>query len=276
MIRHALITGAASGIGAAFARRLAGTAFVRRLAGAGHGLVLVDRRRDRLDALAEELHQRHQTAVEVVHADLTTHEGLRTVEDVIARLDTLELVVNSAGFGTGAPFALTDLPRQVAMVELNVIATLRLTRAALPGMIARRRGMVVNVSSLAAWVPAAGSAVYSGTKAFVSNFTESLAVELRGSGVQVQVLCPGYTRTEFHAGDDFREFRARTPGFLWMTPEQVAAASLRALDRGGPLACIPGALNRCIAFLSWLPGIRGIVRAVSGRLKNQGPGPQPR
>src|SRR5689334_16572308 len=100
MIRHALITGAAGGIGAAFARQLAGSVFMRKLAGARHALILVDRRREGLDTVAEELRRRHQATVEVVCADLTSAEGLRAVEDLILGLGTLELVINNAGFGT--------------------------------------------------------------------------------------------------------------------------------------------------------------------------------
>src|SRR5919109_1270658 len=148
---------------------------------------------------------------------------LRTVEEHIAGEEALELLVNNAGFGTTGPFARLDPDQEEAEIRLNVLALVRLTRAALPGMIARGRGAIINVSSLAAFAPGPYDATYGATKAFVNSFTEALHEELRGTGVRVQALCPGFIHTELQqrAGID----TSRLPAWVWMTPEAVVEAS---------------------------------------------------
>ena len=167
-------------------------------------------------------------------ADLTQSMALRTVEEHVAGDDALELLVNNAGFGTTGPFARLDPDQEEAEICLNVLALVRLTRAALPGMIARGRGAIINVSSLAAFVPGPYDATYGATKAFVNSFTEALHEELCGTGVYVQTLCPGFTYTEFQqrAGIDI----SKIPTCAWMTPEAVVEASLaRAAAAAGRL-----------------------------------------
>lgn len=253
--RRALITGASSGIGAAFARRLARDRYE---------LIIVARGRERLGELAEELRVAHGGEVEVLPADLTHAAELRVVEKVVADAD-LDLLVNNAGFGTVGAFAQLDAAKEEEEIRLNVIALTRLTRAALPGMIARRRGRVINVSSMAAFQPAPYNATYAATKAFVNSFTEALHEELRGTGVAVQALCPGLTRTEFQerAGIDVSDI----PSFAWMSPDAVVEASLSALHRG-ELICIPGLANRTLMTLtSAIP--RSITRRVYGTLSKR-------
>lgn len=220
----ALITGASSGIGAAFARALAGR---------GYDLVLVARHQDRLEALAREIEG------EVLPADLTKDAELSLVEDRIAAADNLELLVNNAGFGTLGRFWEADLDGQDSMHRLHVLATVRLTHAALRGMVARKRGGVINVSSVAGFAQTPGNTSYGATKRWMSAFTEGLYMELKsaGSPVKVQALCPGFTYSEFHdvAGVD----RALIPASLWMRAEYVVEASLRGLDRGD-LFVVPG------------------------------------
>ena len=249
--RRAWVTGASTGIGAAFARRLARDHF---------DLALVARSRERLTALASELAEAHAVACDVVAADLTVAADLQRVADVVADDAGMELLVNNAGFGTSGPFAELDVEREEEEIRLNVVALTRLTRAALPGLIARGRGSVINVSSLAAFQPAPLNATYGATKAFVNSFTEALHEELRGSGVRVQALCPGFTRTEFQerAGID----TSGIPSFAWMSAEAVVDISLAAL-RAGTVVCVPGLGNRVVATtLSAIP--RGIVRRLSG------------
>lgn len=250
--RCALVTGASAGIGAAFARRLAREHY---------DLVLVARGRDRLEDLAGELRTEHGGEVEVLPADLTDAPELRIVEKVVAGAN-LDLLVNNAGFGTVGTFAKLDAAKEEEEIRLNVVALMRLTRAALPGMIARRHGGIVNVSSMAGFQPAPYNATYGATKAFVNSFTEALHEELRGSGVVVQALCPGFTRTEFQsrAGIDVSDI----PSFAWMTPEAVVDESLSAL-RSGELICIPGLANRALVTLtSAMP--RSLTRRVAGTL----------
>ena len=247
---RALVTGASSGIGETFARRLAQ---------GGTALVLVARREDRLEALAKEL----DVAVEVLAADLADADDLRRVEErVAATTDPIDLLVNNAGFGTTGPFHTLDLAREDEEIRVNVVAVIRLTRAALSGMVDRGRGGIVNVSSLAAFQSDPGNAVYGGTKAFVLSFTEAVAEEVRKTGVRVQCLCPGYTRTEFQSTAEYET--SRIPKAVWQTPEQVVDASLAALDKGKVL-CIPGVHNKVAAVGSgFLP--RAVQRKLAARL----------
>ncbi|MGC9973650.1 MAG: SDR family oxidoreductase [Bryobacteraceae bacterium] len=220
----ALVTGASSGIGATFARALASR---------GYSLILVARRKERLEALASEIN------AEALVADLTKDAELKLVEDRIAAADNLELLVNNAGFGTLGHFWEADLEGQDKMHRLHVLATMRLTHAALRGMVARGSGGVINVASVAGFVHRPGSTSYGATKSWMNAFTEGLYLELKsvGSPVKVQALCPGLTYSEFHdvAGVE-RNSIAKS---LWMHAEDVVAASLRGLDCGD-LFVIPG------------------------------------
>lgn len=216
--RRALVTGASSGIGEAYARRLAAD---------GYGVVAVGRRRERLEALAAEA-----GGVEVVEADLATPEGLAAAREA-ALAAPLDLLVNNAALAHYAPFVELDPARANELVELNVLAPVALTRAVLPGMVERGSGAVVNVASLLAFsgewdgpfVPK--RAVYAASKAFLLMFTQVLALELRETGVRVQVLCPGVVRTEFHSRQGM-DMSGRTR----MEPDDVVTASLADLERG--------------------------------------------
>src|SRR5712691_4703673 len=254
--RRALVTGASTGLGAVFA-----TALARQQ----YDLTIVARSRERLEALAERLRHSDGIAVEVVVADLTQAAALYTVEQHVAGDQRLELLVNNAGFGTTGPFATLDPDREEAEIRLNIMALVRLTRAALPGMISRDRGAIINVSSIAAFVPGPYDATYGATKAFVNSFTEGLHEELRGTRVLVQALCPGFTHTEFQqrAGIDV----SRIPAFAWMTPEAVVEASLRALQRG-QVVCVPGLGYRLLAMLIGAAP-RRLVRRVTGILAHR-------
>jgi short-subunit dehydrogenase len=247
---RALVTGASSGIGEVFARRLAA---------GGTALVLVARREDRLEALAKEL----DVAGEVLAADLADPDDLRRVEERVASTaDPVDLLVNNAGFGTTGPFHTLDVAREEEEVRVNVLAVVRLTRAALPGMVERRHGGIVNVSSLAAFQSDPGNAVYGGTKAFVLSFSEAVAEEVRKTGVRVQCLCPGYTRTEFQTTAEYET--SRIPKALWQAPEQVVDTSLAALAKGKVL-CVPGVHNKVAAVGSgFLP--RVVQRKLAGAL----------
>lgn len=234
----ALVTGASSGIGRAFALRLAAE---------GHDLVLVARRREQLEVLARGLGESSDVRAEVLSADLTRPEDLRAVEARLQREPVVDLLVNSAGFGTGRPFLEVAPDRLEAEIRLNAIATIRLVRAVLPGMVARGRGAIVNVSSATGFQGNPFFANYGATKAYLSNVTQALADEYRGSGVRFQALCPGPVRTEFGkvAGIDDDGF----PAFTVLRPEQVVNASLRALAKGREI-CIPGVAMRTTAWLT--------------------------
>jgi short-subunit dehydrogenase len=254
--RLALVTGASSGIGEAFARELARDA---------HDLVLVARSGDALEALAKELRSESGAAVECLCCDLTADAELRRVEERVRSGPAFDLVVNNAGVGSAGAFAEQDVEREEQQIRLNVIALMRLTHAAVATMLPRGRGAVINVSSLAGIGPYPFTATYGATKAFVNSLTEALAEELRGTGVQLQALCPGFTRTRFQerAGVD----PTTVPDFAWMSAESVARASLASLARG-EILCVPGLGYKLLATASGaVPrgAFRRLIGAVQGR-----------
>jgi short-subunit dehydrogenase len=251
-----LVTGASTGIGRAFAQRLGRDQY---------DLVLVARDTERLEALAKELAEMHGAEAEVLPADLTDPSDLARVEERL-RSDPPDLLVNNAGFGTVGRFSELDLDGEEREIRLNVLAVVRLTRAVLPALVERGRGAVVNVSSLAGEGAAPYNATYGATKAFVTSFTESVAEEVRDSGVRLQALLPGFTRTEFQqrAGID----EGLIPGFAWMTAEAVVDASLEGLEKGDVI-CVPGFGNRALSTLRKLAP-RGIARRLVGQTLRRG------
>jgi short-subunit dehydrogenase len=253
IFRTALVTGASAGIGAEYARQLAA---------AGTNLVLVARRLDKLTALARDLEAKHGIKAAAVKADLATEAGVKRVERIVAGHPGLDLLVNNAGFGGRGGFVKSDVADHLRMVRVHVEATVRLTKAAIPGMVDRGRGAVVNVSSVAAFSPSSGS-IYSGTKAFQTAFSENLHMELKGKGIAVQALCPGMTHTEFHAVAEFDKTLVPKP--FWMTAEKVVRISLRKLGRG--VICVPGWKNKVIAFLLRCPLTLAVVRRIASRLR---------
>lgn len=262
--RTALITGASSGLGASFARQLAAR---------GYQLILVARRQERLERLAAELGARHALRVEVLPADLSQTAGIERVVERIVGQPTLDLLVNNAGFGTTGPFTASDPARQLAMIQVHVVASVRLCQAALPGMIRRGRGSIINVSSVVALLPPLpGNVTYTATKSYLARFSEALQLELSGSGVRVQALCPGLTRTEFHSSPEFKDFGpARTPALLWMTADQVVSRSLRALENGRGVIYVPGWQNKLIVLLFGNRILGPLAAAVAHRMWRSSP-----
>ena len=233
----AVITGASSGIGEAFARALAAR---------GYSLLLVARRRDRLEALARELGERHKVATEWLAADLASDDGLARVAERISGLSERSLLVNNAGFGTRGYFQSGSLHEQERMHRLHVLATVRLTHAALNVLIPKGRGAVINVASVAAFARSSFNTSYCATKSWMTVFTEGIHLELREmkSAVQIQALCPGFTYSEFH--DVLGVDRKGIASWLWMRAEDVVEESLSGLDRRKWLV-IPGIIYRVFA-----------------------------
>jgi short-subunit dehydrogenase len=251
-VTTALVTGPTAGIGRAFAHRLA-----RR----GHDVVLVARDEARLEELAAEIAEDAAVDTEVLPADLSDPQALAAVEArVLDEARPVEIVVNNAGFGTFGHFAALDTDAEEREMRVNMIAVMRLTHAAVAAMEPRGHGSVVNVSSLAAYQPSPSSATYSATKAFVNSFTHAVHEEMRGTGVRVLLVCPGYTHTEFHERAGLGPPGA--PEFMWHSPDEVVTAALRDLERGRAL-CIPGALNQVLAALSSVTPA-GITRRAAG------------
>lgn len=237
----AFITGASSGIGAAFAHQLATKK---------KNLILVDKQKERLAALAATLKHHHSITVEILVADLSNPIDIEHVENRIAEIEVLDTLINNAGFGTSGNFVEIGLAKQIDMIHVHVIASVRFCRAALPGMVMRRNGSIINVSSIGAFKPIPGSVTYSATKAYLITFSEALQTELTGTGVRVQALCPGFTNTDFHNTPEFINFnRSRIPKVFWMSAEEVASKSLKALGRNQAIY-IPGFKNRLLVILA--------------------------
>jgi uncharacterized protein len=241
----AVITGASSGIGAMFARKLAAR---------GYDLLLVARREDRLRSVAVELSETYHVPADVLAADLAADADRARVAERIRSTPNLGLLVNNAGFGTLGFFADNDVESQLQMHRLHVLATVHLTHAALENLIPRGEGGVINVSSVAGFGQTAGSVSYGATKGWMNDFTAGLYAELevQHSPVKMQALCPGFTLSEFH--DTLGMDRSPIPKSLWMTADFVVSESLRGFDEG-KLFVIPGWRYKLLAmFLRTLPG----------------------
>jgi len=252
----ALITGASSGIGAEFARQLASRGF---------SLVLVARREERLASLALELVNTYGVQAEVLPADLSTDNGVARVEERIASLANLELLVNNAGHGISGRFHKVELEKHLTLVQVHAIASMRLVRAALPGMVERKRGGIINVASMAAIIQLVNP-TYCAAKSFLVGFSRALQNDILDSGVKVQALCPGFTYSEFHDSPEYTGFQRRQlPRFLWQTAEAVVAESLKSLERG-KVICIPGRRYRFFAWLAGSPITAPLFRWIARRI----------
>jgi short-subunit dehydrogenase len=237
--QRALVTGASRGIGAAITRRLA----AKRV-----DLVLVARDRASLDLIAQECTEKFGVRVEVLDADLTTTEGMARVEARLSAEPRIDLLVNNAGTAQMGAFARLPIDEGAAMVELNVMALMRLSHAAVASMQRSGGGGVVNISSLAGAQPAPRMAAYGATKAFVNSFSEALYEEVRGTGVTVTAVRSGFVRTDLSAGAV--ELR-KMPSAIWLTPDAVAQAALDGAARGR-LWVVPSARYKVISAVSGL------------------------
>jgi uncharacterized protein len=254
MGKTALVTGASAGLG---------TEFAKLLGADGHDVVLVARRRDKLEELASQLEKRHAIKCHVVAADLAERGAPERIAGEVTRRNlAIEILVNNAGFGTTGTFAESDVARELALVEVNVTALVHLTHLFLPAMIARKSGRILNVGSTAGFVPGPFMAGYYASKAFVNSFTEALAFELRGTGVTATVSCPGATATEFAqvAGNaSSRLFKMGQMGAV-----EVAKHAYVAMKRGQVMA-IPGLKNK-LSVQSLRVSPRAVARSIAGGL----------
>ena len=247
----AVVTGASAGIGRVFCEKLAAR---------GYDLIVASRNAARLEALRKSLEGQFGVAVEVFPADLTNDTDVSLLAERLTRSPRLALLVNNAGFGTRGTLVNASPAVQEAMLRLHTVAPMRLTQAALPVLLANRSGSIVNVSSVASFIYSAGNVNYCATKAYLTTFSEGLAAELAGTGVKVQALCPGFTRSEFHQRMDADV--TELPRWMWMSADRVVATSLRALDRGRPVVFVPGLRYKLIVLLlRFIP--RGLLRRVT-------------
>jgi uncharacterized protein len=251
----AVVTGASAGIGREFCRQLAAS---------GHDLLVVARDSARLEALRRELEERHQIAVDVFPADLTLDDDVSRLVGLVAAAPRLQLLVNNAGFGTRGPLADASPARQEAMLRVHTVAPMRLSQAALPVLLKQGSGAIVNVSSIASFIYSAGSVNYCASKAYLTSFSEGLAAELRSSGVRVQALCPGFTRSEFHQRMEVDA--GGLPPWMWLSAERVVRASLRNLHRRGPVVCVPSVRYKLMVMV-----LRHLPRSLIGWISRRRP-----
>lgn len=259
----ALITGATAGIGAAFARRLAaGGTSQSGGVGSGHNLVLVARDTERLRRQATELHDLHGIEAEVLTADLATDEGIAAVEERLDdRKHPVDLLVNNAGFGNKGRFLDVSMADELTMLKVHCEAVLRLTSAAVTGMRERGRGGVVNVSSVAAFVP---RGTYGASKAWVVQFTQGAARDLAGTGVRLMALCPGFTRTEFH--DRAGMGTDNIPNWMWLDADKLVTAALADLARGKTVSVPDPRYKALMSAVKLTPrGLLGGITSKTGR-----------
>lgn len=249
----ALVTGATAGLGAEFARQLAADSY---------DLVIVARDAERLYSTALELRERHGIEVECIVADLASENARETVADRLADADRpVDLLVNNAGIGTYQPFGKADWELEARQLDVNVRAVLQLTHAAVRAMAARGSGRILNVSSVAGFVPRPGNATYSASKAWVIMFSEALSLQLAGTGVTVTAVCPGFTRTEFHqrASADMSGVPAR----MWLAAADVVREGLADTATGKAISLPTMRYKALVGVSQAMP--RSVLRKVMRR-----------
>ena len=249
--KRALVTGASSGIGEGFARQLAAR---------GYDIVLVARRRDRLEKVAAQLTAEHRISCEALDADLSQPEAIAAVEKRLRQGD-IRMLVNCAGFGTQGPFAGLPLDKELEEIEVNIRALTRLSHAALEMMMPKKRGTIINVASTGAFQPVPHMATYAATKAYVLSFSEALHEEAKPHGIKVTCLCPGPVKTEFQQVAGVDQSRLRVG---WTDVDSVVKAALRGAARGQAIV-VPGMMNQAgVTASKFMP--RFITRKVAGAI----------
>lgn len=236
MRKIAVITGATGGIGSVFSRQLAAQRY---------NLVLADMNLKKLQQLSDALCAEYPISVETIQVNLAKKDSIQNLAANLAGRARVDLLVNAAGYGEKTLFKDEKIQASLDMISVHVLATVQLIHAVLPGMMKRRKGSIIAVSSLASFIPAPGSSIYSATKSFINTFMESLHMEVRSKGIQVQSLCPGLTHTGFHTAEDIARYKGIRGLDLWMEADEVVAASLRNLS-DDHIVCIPGFINKTI------------------------------
>lgn len=236
MKKISVITGATGGMGSAFAKQLAQRSYQ---------LVLVDINRAKLNKLAQELRTSYKIDVEILVANLAVTKSVKQLADELASRKRVDMFVHAAGYGEKTFFGKEDIRKSLDMISVHVLSAVQLIHALLPAMLRRKKGAVVVLSSLASFIPAPGSSIYSATKSFINTFLESLHMEVHTKGIHVQSLCPGLTHTGFHTDADIKRFEGIGGLDMWMEADEVAEISLAALD-DGKVICIPGLINKSL------------------------------
>jgi hypothetical protein len=245
--KWALVTGASAGIGAEFCRQLAAN---------GYSLVLVARRKDRLETLAAELQRDHGVDTRVFPLDLSVaNAAAELTQELQSEHISVEFLVNNAGYGVPGHFTVPDWRSHAEFIQVMITAVCDLTWRLLPAMQARKSGYIINVASLAGLVPgSAAHTLYGASKSFLIRFSESLAMENSATGVRVSALCPGFTYSEFHDVSGTRQLVSKMPAWMWMEAAEVVSFGIGAVTQQHRVVAIPGRVNRLIArLMRWLP-----------------------
>jgi hypothetical protein len=240
--KMALITGATSGIGAAYAQALAEQ---------GYDLIITGRRREIIEDVARRIEKKYHVSASVVIVELSDMVDFNQLVELVREIGPVDLLVNNAGFTTKGYYYQQDIIEQERMVLVHIVAMMKLTHTVLPGMIARRSGTIINVASIKAVTPLSLSATYCSVKAFMRNFSISLHAEVKELGVKVQCVFPGFTRTDLGRGIgvDFNELD-NSLAMHWMLPEEVVRVSLRDLHKRNKVICVPGAGNKALYMMA--------------------------
>jgi short-subunit dehydrogenase len=259
MSKTAAVTGATTGIGAAYARRLAGE---------GYNLVITGRRKEIIQKLADDLSRQYGIKVDVIIAELSNDSDFQKLIDVVKTREDIEMLINNAGYsGYARHFEEIDVAEHEKMVKVHQIIPMRLISVIVPGMIKRGRGNIINVSSIGAFLSLPSCSTYCGTKAFLKSYSQSLYLELKDKGIRVQVLCPGVTLTDFAKNYYSKELYDETmkkSKRMAMTPEKVVDYSLNCLKKN-KLVCVPGLSNKLMVnLLQPLPA--GIYSSLLARM----------
>ncbi len=242
--KTALITGATSGIGKEFA-----VSFARR----GYDLIITGRRKHKISLVASHLRKKYHVRVDIIIADLSVGNDLYRLLKFIEKREDIEVLVNNAGYGLSEKFIEDQINNQLKMLKVHVTAPLLIIHKVLPQMIRQGKGSIINVTSLAAYAPNSGNTMYTSTKSFLTNFTESLFMDLNHHGIRIQCLCPGFARTDFHKKLGLKKELVNNQFINWMDPSDVVKYSLHCLETGR-IVCIPGKTNRMmVGLISILP-----------------------
>ena len=239
--KTALVTGASSGLGMAFARKLASE---------GYNLILVARREKRLKDLSTELTKKYSIKSDFLIADLSKMEGIEKLTEELSKVSDIDVLINCAGFGLVGSFIELDLERQLDMIYVHDIASYILIRKILPKMVENNSGLIINVSSMSGLMHRYGNVTYTTTKAFLVILSESLQEKLKKTNIKIQALCPGMTRTEYHDTKDLKDFdTSDIPKSMWMSADEVVNRSLKAARKGKTIF-VPGVKNRISLWFS--------------------------
>jgi len=235
-----LITGGTSGIGAAYARYFASK---------GYDLILTGRPQDTIYPCIKILSEKNKVNVDIIRAEFANSDDVIKIEEIIKKNERISILINNAGFGMPNLFWLNDINKMENMIKVHVVAPIRFIYAVLPNMMSKRRGTIINLSSLSSFIPIPRDSMYSATKLFQNSIMQSLHISLKEMGIKVQVLCPGFVKTDFHNNaKDYNDELIKQNYLFWMKPDDVVKYSIKSLHKKNKVIIIPGLFNKLVKF----------------------------